>query len=252
MVPEPTVKVTTLVGSGVPVVGVSVVSVPDSVVGCAVHRGGGSGVGHGTCIRCHGECARRAVRTLRCRGGGIPRERCRQRVAARRLARRDVARRGARGIGVRRARLGSVQGERDGLACDGRVGRGVRQDRRHRSGRREIARHRLDRESRGCRRDDRGRGSNLDLVVDREPEERPRMRVDLSATRHREAMSTFQMSPEVESPVQKELPSGSRLMAKSEPWQPGQGVHRCRSAGRCRWGQAGCPCSSQRRARSRR
>ena len=32
--PEPTVKVTTLVGKGVPVVGVSVVSVPDNVVGC--------------------------------------------------------------------------------------------------------------------------------------------------------------------------------------------------------------------------
>ena len=33
VVPDPMVKVTTLVGSGVPVVGVSVVSVPDSVVG---------------------------------------------------------------------------------------------------------------------------------------------------------------------------------------------------------------------------
>ena len=33
VVPEPRVKVTTLVGSGVPVVGVSVVSVPDRVVG---------------------------------------------------------------------------------------------------------------------------------------------------------------------------------------------------------------------------
>ena len=33
VVPEPMVKVTTLVGSGVPVVGVSVVSVPDRVVG---------------------------------------------------------------------------------------------------------------------------------------------------------------------------------------------------------------------------
>ena len=31
--PEPMVKVTTLVGSGVPVVGVSVVRVPESVVG---------------------------------------------------------------------------------------------------------------------------------------------------------------------------------------------------------------------------
>jgi hypothetical protein len=36
-----------------------------------------------------------------------------------------------------------------------------------------------------------------------------------------EAMSTFQTSPEVESPVQNELPSGSRLMANSEPWHPG-------------------------------
>ena len=33
VVPEPMVKVTTLVGSGVPVVGVSVVRVPERVVG---------------------------------------------------------------------------------------------------------------------------------------------------------------------------------------------------------------------------
>ena len=32
--PEPIVKVTTLVGNGVPVVGVSVVSVPVRVIGC--------------------------------------------------------------------------------------------------------------------------------------------------------------------------------------------------------------------------
>src|ERR1700733_3640630 len=36
------------------------------------------------------------------------------------------------------------------------------------------------------------------------------------------AISTCQISPEVESPVQNEVPSGSRLMANSEPWQPGR------------------------------
>ena len=35
------------------------------------------------------------------------------------------------------------------------------------------------------------------------------------------AMSTCQMFPEAESPVQNEVPFGSRLMANSEPPQPG-------------------------------
>ena len=61
---------------------------------------------------------------------------------------------------------------------------------------------------------------HLHLVVHREAKRAPEC-VSICCCTAPVAMSTSQTLPEVESPVQNEVPSGSRLMANSWPWQPG-------------------------------